>query len=73
VPNINVEITDELLKAIRIRCAEEGMTQKDWVPMFLAEALGMGSVEVSAAGGGDAIGPGRVSSVPNSQESTTKK
>jgi len=51
VPNINVEVSDELLKAIRIRCAEENMTQKDWLPSFLAEALGCCSEER----GGDVV------------------
>ena len=39
VPNLNVEISDELLKAIRIRCAEQDVSQKDWVPRALAAAL----------------------------------
>lgn len=39
MPNINVEISDDLLKQIRIRCAEENVSQKDWVPRVLAEAV----------------------------------
>jgi len=57
VPILHLEISDELLKAIRIRCAEEDTAQKDWVPRVLAEVLGCDvSPAVSAAEGGDAAG-----------------
>jgi hypothetical protein len=38
MPNLNVEISEELLKAIRVKCAEEGLAQKDWVPEALRKA-----------------------------------
>lgn len=56
VPNLNIEVSDELLKAIRIRCAEENVAQKDWVPRVLVEALRRSGAEAGAAGGGDAAG-----------------
>jgi hypothetical protein len=55
VPFLNLEISDELLRAIRIRCAEEDVPQKDWVPRVLAEVLACPRPS-SAAGGGDASG-----------------
>jgi hypothetical protein len=72
MPNINVEITDELLKAIRIKCAEENVAQKDWVPRVLADALGLDSAGVGTAGAGDAAGAGRVGGVPNPQKAGAK-
>jgi hypothetical protein len=38
VPHINIEVTDELLKAMRLRCIESGERQKDWVVARLTEA-----------------------------------
>ncbi len=31
MPNINVEVSEGLLRSVRIRCAQEGMSQKDFV------------------------------------------
>jgi hypothetical protein len=56
MPNLNIEISDELLRDIRIRCAIEGVAQKDWVPRVLAEVLGREPAVGIAAGGGDAAG-----------------
>jgi hypothetical protein len=55
MPTLNFVVSDELLRAIRIRCAEEDVAQKDWVPRVLAEVLASPR-PASAAGGGDASG-----------------
>src|SRR6266850_2337345 len=41
MPNLNVVVSEELLKAIRVKCAEDGVAQKDWVPEVLGKAAGV--------------------------------
>jgi len=40
--NLNIEVEEELLRAIRMKCAEDGVMQKDWVPEVLKKAVGLG-------------------------------
>jgi hypothetical protein len=42
MPNINIEVSEELLKAIRVRCAETGVLQKDLVNEILTKEVGDG-------------------------------
>lgn len=39
MPNINIPIPDDLLKKIRVACAKDGFTQKEWVVARLEEAV----------------------------------
>lgn len=52
MPNINVEISEGLMRAVRIRCAEEGLTQKDFVLRALVRDAG----EVEALNDGTGAG-----------------
>ena len=38
MPNINIEVTDELLKAIRLACAESGETQAVYIARLVEES-----------------------------------
>lgn len=42
MPNLNIEISEELLRAIRVKCAQEGVFQKDWVVQVLEKGVGLG-------------------------------
>ena len=38
MPNLNIPISEELMVAIRVKCASEGLRQKEWVIQVLGEA-----------------------------------
>jgi hypothetical protein len=44
MPNINVEVSEELLKAVRLTCVHEGVTQRDWIARVLGEAVEEGVI-----------------------------
>lgn len=48
MPHVNVEVSDELLKAIRMTCVQGGVKQKDWVVGVLGKAVGS-DIETSGA------------------------
>jgi len=39
MPNINVEVKEETLKAVRIQAAVQGVSQREWVERTLESAL----------------------------------
>lgn len=39
MPNINIEVSEELLQAVRIACARTGMSQKQMVTMCLEQGI----------------------------------
>lgn len=55
MPHVNVEVSDELLKAIRMTCVQGGVKQKDWVVGVLGKAVGseaQANVPVKVPGSG---------------------
>jgi len=39
MPNINVEVKEETLKAVRIQAAVQGVSQREWVEKTLESAV----------------------------------
>jgi plasmid stability protein len=70
VPSLNLKISDELMRALRVRSAQEGVSQKELVPRLLLAALILpDSVEVAAdnpeVGGGSGTGLPTLGEVKN--------
>jgi hypothetical protein len=63
VPNLNIAISDELLKAIRVACAETGETQAQFIARLLVEDIsgdeaGRDGVHLRGGSEGGAVGKG---------------
>jgi hypothetical protein len=39
MPNINIEVTNDLLRSIRVICAQQGVRQREWVIAILTAAI----------------------------------
>ena len=39
MPNINVEVKEETLKAVRVQAAFEGVSQREWIEKTLESAV----------------------------------
>jgi plasmid stability protein len=45
MPNLNIPVSDELLRAIRVKAAAEDLSRRDWVKKQLRDALLAENVE----------------------------